>query len=69
MITALDHFTLICPDIDAGVTAYENLLGRRSDWRSEDGTNGTATALFRTANTTLEIMRPAAMAPSVTGCA
>ncbi|MEO1568024.1 MAG: VOC family protein [Pseudomonadota bacterium] len=58
MITALDHFTLICPDIDTGVTAYENLLGRRADWRSEDGTNGTATALFRTANTTLEIMAP-----------
>ncbi len=58
MITRLDHFVLICPDIDAGIAAYETLLGAPPVWRAEDAGVGSATALFRVANTALELMAP-----------
>ncbi|MEM9668958.1 MAG: VOC family protein [Pseudomonadota bacterium] len=58
MITALDHFVLICPDLQAGADTYQRLLGRKPDWVSEpDG--GAATALFRVDNTALELIAPA----------
>lgn len=58
MITKLDHFVLICPDIDAGVSAYETLLGAAPVWRAENAGEGSATALFRVDNTALELMAP-----------
>jgi len=58
MITSLDHFVLICPDIDTGVEAYETLLGAPPVWRAEDTEMGSATALFKVANTALELMAP-----------
>ncbi len=58
MITRLDHIVLICPDIDAGHATYAALLGRPADWRSENAGDGTATALFRVANTALELIAP-----------
>ena len=58
MITRLDHFVLICPDIDAGIAAYETLLGAPPVWRAEDTQAGSAAALFSVVNTSLELMAP-----------
>ena len=58
MITGLDHFVLICPDIEAGVGAYETLLGAPPAWRAEDAQMGSATALFKVDNTAIELMAP-----------
>ena len=58
MITALDHFVLICPDIELGVSTYETLLGAPPVWRAEDVDGGSATALFKVDNTALELMAP-----------
>ena len=58
MITRLDHFVLICPDIEAGVGAYETLLGAPPAWRAEDAQMGSATALFKVDNTAIELMAP-----------
>ena len=56
MITGLDHFVLVCPEIGAATAVYESLLGRPADWRASTG--GAATALFRLGNTSLELMAP-----------
>lgn len=56
MIDALDHIVLVCPDIEAGISAYQTLLGRSPDWRAR--ADGAATALFRVDNTALELMAP-----------
>lgn len=56
MITALDHFVLVCPDIDAGISDYETLLGIAPAWRSTS--DGAATALFSLGNTAIELMAP-----------
>lgn len=58
MITRLDHFVLICPDIEAGIAAYETLLGCSPVWRAEDTRLGSASALFKVDNTALELMAP-----------
>lgn len=55
-IDALDHFVLVCPDMDAGIAAYTALLGREPDWRASSG--GAASALFQVDNTALELMAP-----------
>jgi len=57
LITALDHFVLICPDLVAGADAYQRLLGRAPDWTSE-AQEGAATALFKLDNTAIELMAP-----------
>ncbi|MEM7768148.1 MAG: VOC family protein [Pseudomonadota bacterium] len=67
MITGLDHFVLICPDIEAGVAAYETIMGRAADWRSVNDDDGTETALFRVGNTALELMAPAGGRPGRDG--
>ncbi len=56
MITALDHIVLVCPDIEAGVSDYETLLGHPPVWRARGG--GAATAVFKLGNTALELMGP-----------
>ena len=66
MITRLDHFVLICPDIEAGVLAYETLLGAPPVWRAEDTQMGNASALFRVDNTALELMAPKGEGPVAT---
>ncbi len=58
MITRLDHFVLICPDIDTGITTYETLLGAPPVWRTEDAEAGNASAVFKVDNTALEVMAP-----------
>jgi len=56
MITALDHIVLVTPDIEAGVRAYQTLLGVAPAWRG--GADGVATATFTLSNTSLELMAP-----------
>lgn len=56
MITALDHFVLACPDLEAAVTDYVMLLGFEPDWRASD--IGLASALFVVGNTAIELMGP-----------
>lgn len=65
MITRLDHFVLICPDIEAGVAAYETVLGAPPVWRAADAEQGVATAVFNTGNTALELMAPSGTGPVV----
>lgn len=56
-ITALDHVVLMCPDIGEGIAAYSTLLGVEPAWQS--ASDGLETAIFRTANTGLELIAPA----------
>lgn len=56
MITGLDHIVLVTPDIDAGIAAYQAILGRAPSWRS--GKDGVASALFGLDNMALELMAP-----------
>ncbi|MEO1553048.1 MAG: VOC family protein [Pseudomonadota bacterium] len=56
MITALDHFVLICPDLETAVAEYTVLLGFAPVWRA--GSDGAGTAVFTLGNTALELMGP-----------
>ena len=56
MLTKLDHIVLICPDINAGLSTYETLLGRAPDWTTRK--DGIATALFTLENTAIELLAP-----------
>jgi catechol 2,3-dioxygenase-like lactoylglutathione lyase family enzyme len=57
MITGLDHVVIGVRDLDAGVRAYERLLGRAASWRAE--ADGAATASFGLANLAVELIAPA----------
>ncbi|MEM7459116.1 MAG: VOC family protein [Pseudomonadota bacterium] len=57
MITALDHFVLVCPDLDQAVAGYTILLGTDPAWRATS--DGVGTAVFALGNTALELMGPA----------
>lgn len=59
MITGLDHFVLVCPDIGSGVDAFGRLLGRPADWQDQSG-DGQASAMFLFGNTAMELIAPAA---------
>lgn len=56
MITALDHFVLVCPDLDGAIRDYTLLLGVEPAWRSES--EGVGNAVFALSNTALEILAP-----------
>ena len=56
MITALDHFVLLCPDIESAAAEYEALLGQPPAWRAE--ADDVATSVFAVGNTALELMGP-----------
>lgn len=64
MITALDHFVLLCPKIDPAVEDYELLLGAPPAWRAEQ--DGIATAVFNVGNTAIELMAPASEGETAT---
>ena len=57
MITGLDHIVVLLSDIEAGVKAYELLLGRAPSWPSKR--DGAETVLFTLDNMSLELMAPA----------
>lgn len=56
MITALDHFVLICPDLETAVADYTTLLGMDAAWRADN--DGVGTAVFALGNTAVELMAP-----------
>lgn len=56
MITALDHFVLLCPDLDEAVSDYTVLLGQGPAWRAES--EGAELATFAVGNTAIELMAP-----------
>lgn len=56
MIVGIDHVVIGVRDLDAGIQAYETLLGRRVSSRGER--NGVATALIATQNVAVELMAP-----------
>lgn len=62
MITALDHFVLLCPDIESAAAEYEALLGRPPAWRAE--ADEVATCVFAVGNTALELMAPTGNGPA-----
>jgi catechol 2,3-dioxygenase-like lactoylglutathione lyase family enzyme len=57
VISGLDHVVVLIEDIEAGVKAYELLLGRSPSWRSRS--EGSEAVLFTLDNMTLELMAPA----------
>lgn len=56
MITALDHFVLVCPDIEVAVAEYTTLLGYAPNWCAS--ADGAAIAVFDVGNTAIELMGP-----------
>lgn len=58
MLTTIDHVVIGVRDLDAAVSQYAALLGRRPSWRGEHPGSGTANVLFRLENTYLELLSP-----------
>ncbi len=56
MITSLDHFVLVCPEIEAATAEYQTLLGQAPAWRAE--TADTASSVFAVGNTAIELLAP-----------
>lgn len=56
MITALDHFVLICPDIAVATEEYAALLGAGPVWQADS--DSVATSVFAVGNTAIELMAP-----------
>lgn len=56
MITSLDHFVLVCPEIEAATAEYQTLLGQAPTWRAE--TADTASTVFAVGNTAIELLAP-----------
>ena len=56
MITSLDHFVLVCPDIETATVDYKTLLGEDPVWRAE--TEDTASTVFAVGNTAIELLAP-----------
>lgn len=59
MLHCLDHLILAVADLDGAARCYAALLGRRPSWRGEHPALGTENAIFRLANTSLELLAPA----------
>jgi catechol 2,3-dioxygenase-like lactoylglutathione lyase family enzyme len=62
LISGLDHVVVLVEDIEAGVKAYQLLLGCGPSWRSHS--DGSKTVLFTLANMSLELMAPAGDTPT-----
>jgi catechol 2,3-dioxygenase-like lactoylglutathione lyase family enzyme len=60
---SLDHFVILCPDLQASVRSYETLLGRTCDWQQSMPDDGTASALFQLSNTSVELIAPVGTGP------
>ena len=64
MIHALDHVVIAVRDLDAGIAAYQRLLGRPPSWRADAaGGGGAETAVFQLANVAVELIAPAGDGP------
>ncbi len=62
MITGLDHIVVLLEDLEAGVRAYELLLGRAPSWHSKG--DGSEAVLFTLDNMSLELMAPVGNSPT-----
>jgi len=60
VLHCLDHLILAVADLDGAARCYAALLGRRPSWRGEHPALGTQNVIFRLANTSLELLAPAA---------
>ena len=60
MWSSLDHVIVAVRDLDLATGRTARLLGRRPSWRGSNPALGTGNALFRLANTTLELLAPVA---------
>ncbi len=58
MIHALDHVVIAVSDLERARDSYTKILGRRASWNGEHAALGTRNALFRLANTYLELLTP-----------
>lgn len=58
MLQTLDHVIVGVRDLDAATATYTALLGREPSWRGAHPGMGTVNALFRVANTYLELLAP-----------
>ena len=58
MITALDHFVLIAPDIEKSKAVMSTLMGQAPIWQQAAGESSYHTAEYRVDNTALELMCP-----------
>src|SRR5262245_31925436 len=56
MLARLDHVIVAVGDLDAAVRATARLFGRSPSWRGEHPGAGSANALFRLENTSLELL-------------
>ncbi|HMH78173.1 MAG TPA: VOC family protein, partial [Candidatus Udaeobacter sp.] len=63
MIHALDHVVIAVRDLDAGIAAYQRLLGRPPCWRADAAGGGAETAVFQLANVAAELIAPAGDGP------
>src|SRR5262245_23216745 len=63
VITGLDHVVIAVRDLNAGVKAYESLLGRAPSWKAGAHGGGGEVATFRLANVAVEIMAPSGDGP------
>jgi hypothetical protein len=63
MISALDHVVIAVRDLDAGIAAYQRLLGRPPCWRAAAAGGGAETAVFQLANVAAELIAPAGDGP------
>lgn len=59
MLHCLDHLILAVANLDGAARCYAALLGRRPSWQGEHPALGTQNAIFRLANTSLELLAPA----------
>jgi len=55
-LVALDHVVVAVRDLEVATRQTASLLGRQPSWRGEHPEAGTANALFRLANTYLELL-------------
>nr|WP_070960770.1 VOC family protein [Hyphomonas sp. Mor2] len=57
MITALDHFVLLCPELSVATADYSALLGLAPSWQARN--DGVGISVFAVGNTSIELMAPA----------
>jgi catechol 2,3-dioxygenase-like lactoylglutathione lyase family enzyme len=62
-LLSLDHAVIAVRDLTAAIQNYERLLGLRPSWRGDHPAFGTSNALFRLANTYIELLTPNPEAP------
>src|SRR5260221_7178392 len=58
MIAALDHVVIAVRDLDAGIAAYQRLLGRPPCWRAEAAGGAGGNAGFPLAHLPAELIAP-----------